>query len=131
MDISLPKEVGSRIKWARRVVDWLEGRFEMWGKPDFDVKSAIFWEMMFDVIKVWQNLYPKELDDWQHNRKIDLSSEKSLSELVKGGLKKSVGYPQHLYQMMRLYWPKGRFAGQDFSRQFGDRFPMFRNSNYT
>jgi hypothetical protein len=131
MDVALPNDVAKRIKWSRRVVDWLEGRFEMWGEPPFDIKSEIFWEMMFDVIKVWEKLWPKELDDWQHNRKIDLAIEKSLPDLVKGGLKKSVGYPQHLYQMMRMYWPDGRFASRDFARAFKGRFPIFNNSNYT
>jgi len=131
MEVALPKGVATRIKWSRRVVDWLEGRYKMWGRPAFDINSEIFWEMMFDVIKVWEGLWPQELDDWRYNRKIDLAAEKSLPELVKGGLKKTVGYPQHLYQIMRMYWPRGKFASQDFVRAFRGRFPMFSNSNYS
>ena len=131
MDLALPKGYAAMIERTRKVVDWLEGRYEQWGRPRFDIRSEIFWEMVFDIIKVWEKTWPNELKDWMHNRKVDLAIEKPLRELSKQGLKKSVGYPPHLYTLMKQYWPGGSFASKEFTQAFMGRYPMFRNSNYT
>lgn len=131
MDLVLPKQQAETIKRAEKVVDWLEGRFKQWGHPRFDIKSEIFWEMVFDIIKVWERAWPKERLDWLHDRKIDLAAERSLKESAKKGFKKSVAYPPHLYPLLRQYWPDGRFATREFTKEFAGRFPIFRNSNYT
>lgn len=134
MDLILPKEVAQKTNGALRIIEWLDGRYKnVWGRPDFDDKSSKFWEMVFDIIKVWEKLWPRELEDWLHDRKIDLAVEKSISELSKSklGLKKSMAYPPHLFQLLHAYWPQGKFADKEFTHHFKSRFPMFNNSNYT
>ena len=127
----LPKGIGDRTNKAIKTIDWLEGRFKQWGEPKFDYRSEIFWEMVFDIIKVWEKMWPQEKVDWEHDRKVDLRDERSLRESVRGGFKKSVAYPPHLFQMLKQYWPTGSLSSKNFTQSFMGRFPIFRNSNYT
>ena len=86
---------------------------------------------MFDVIKVWERVFPTELEDWKHDRKIDLAVERSLKASVKSGLKKSMAYPPNLFKMIRQYWPQAKMADREFTRMFRARYPIFKNSNYS
>lgn len=127
----LPEHQAKLRARAIKVIEWLDGRYDMWGKPDFDRKSSTFWEMIFDIIKVWENMWPTEMDDWKHDRAIDLELERSLQESVKHGLKKTMAYPPHLFKLLKAYWPNGKLADREFTQEFMKRYPIFRNSNYT
>jgi len=131
MELALPRDIANKTNNALKVIDWLEGRYQNWGRPAFDAKSAVFWEMVFDIIKVWERVFAQERLDWEHDKKIDLDNERSLKESVDKGLKKRMAYPPNLYKLLRLYWPNGRFANKEFTQMFMTRFPIFRNSNYT
>lgn len=127
----LPDDVAMNTNRAVRLIEWLEGRFELWGKPEFDYKSSNFWEFVFDLIKVWNGIWPKELEDWKHDRAIDLQVEISLSESVKKGFKKTMAFPPHLFKLLKTYWPGSSLQEKKFINMFITRYPIFRNSNYT
>lgn len=130
MSMILPKEAVVN-QMQNRMADWLIGRMKYWGNPAWDTKADSFWEMMFDVVQTWAKWWPKEYEDMLHDRQIDLGSEKSLHELVKGPVKKTAVYPKHFFSLVKWVWPNAKMADQTFARQFAGRFPAFKNSNYT
>lgn len=119
------------VERARKLTDWLEGRFKINGSPEFDPKSANFWEMVYDIIMAFQRGFAKEFNDWLHDRDIDLAVERALKDSVKGGFKKSVAFPPTLFKLLKAYWPQGKLQDKSFVSQFKKRYPQFRNSNWT
>jgi len=131
MSLILPKDVAEKTNKALKYIEWMDGCYIKWGRPPFDIKSDLFWEMIFDIIKVWEKAFPRECANWEHDRLIDLRDEKSLSEMVKKGLKKRMAYPPNLFKILKAYWPTGNLGSKEFTEQFMRRFPIFKNSNYS
>jgi hypothetical protein len=109
----------------------LEGNFIRLGRPPFDHKSAAFWEFMEILVDTWHVGYPMEVLEWIETRKMDMATEKTLKEQVKGGLHKSFAVPLSLFKMIKAYWPNGEIIDKEFGRKFKYKFPLFRNSKYT
>lgn len=112
-------------------IEMLEGNFAKLGKPIFDHKSSSFWNFMEILVDTWRIGYPLEVLEWLETREMDLGTEKTLSEQVKGGLHKSFAVPMGLYRMVKAYWPNSNITDKEFGIKFKNKFPIFRNSNYT
>lgn len=130
MDIALSEEA-ARVRKLNRMADWIMGYYKKLGEPRFDINSVGFWDMVTEVIRVWGMWYPYEFQEMISNNAEDKKGEKTLSELVKLGFKKTVVYPNHFYALMKWVWPDAKMSSQEFSRKFARKFPIFRNSNYT
>lgn len=113
------------------VVEGLDGIFMRFGRPEADVKSRVFWDMLGQIIQVWMKTYPEEFNDWIHDVKLDLKVERSLKDSVRKGLKKSIGFPPRLFQMIKLYFPTLKMQNKKFVQKCIKAFPMLHTSNYS
>ena len=113
------------------LVEGLDNIYIKFGRPKADVSSPVFWNMLGQIIQVWMKTYPQEFDDWMHDLKVDLAVERSIKESATKGIKKSIGFPQRLFQMVRLYFPDLKFNNKKFVQKCIKTFPMLHNSNYT
>ena len=113
------------------LVEGLDRIFVKFGRPPWDNKSLVSWNMLGQIIQVWMKSYPKEFDDWIKDVRLDLSVERSLKESVKGGFKKAIGFPPRLLAMIKLYFPEIKVQNKKFIRKCIKTFPMLHNSNFT
>jgi len=114
-------------------VEGLDTIFIKFGRPKADVKSKIFWNMIGQIIQVWMKAYPQECNDWIKDVKLDLAMERPLNETLKKnkGLRRAIGFPLRLFQMIRLYFPDLKFQNKKFVKKCIKMFPMLHNSNFT
>lgn len=113
------------------LVEGLDNIFIQFGRPKADVNSRVFWDMLGQIIQVWMKTYSQEYNDWMKDLRLDLSVERSLKDSVKGGFKKSIGFPPRLFQMVRLYFPDLKIVDKKFIKKCIRTFPMLHNSNWT
>jgi len=113
------------------LVEGLDNIYKRFGRPSWDVKSLVCWNMLGQIIQVWMKTYPQEFKNWIKDVKMDLSVERSLKESVKGGFKKSIAFPPRLFSMIKLYFPKLKITNKKFIRKCIKTFPMLHNSNWT
>ena len=113
------------------LVEGLDNIFVQFGRPKADVNSRVFWDMLGQTIQVWMKMYPQEYNDWMKDVQLELAIERPLRESVKKGLKKSIGFPPRLFQMIRLYFPDLKFNNKKFIKKCIKTFPMLHNSNWT
>lgn len=113
------------------LVEGLDNIFVQFGRPKADVNSRVFWDMLGQIIQVWMKMYPQEYEDWMKDVQLELAIERPLRESVKKGLKKSIGFPPRLFQMIRLYFPDLKFNNKKFIKKCIKTFPMLHNSNWT
>jgi len=113
------------------IIEGLDNIYIKFGRPKADTKSRVFWDMLGQIIQVWMKTYPKEFNDWIKDVRLDLLVERPLKESAKKGLKKSIGFPPRLYQMIRLYFPTLKFNDKKFIQKCIKTFPMLHNSNWT
>ena len=59
------------------LVEGLDRIYMKFGRPPWDVKSLVCWNMLGQIIQVWMKEYPKEFNDWIKDVKLDLSVERS------------------------------------------------------
>ena len=114
-----------------KAVEGLEIIYKTIGRPEWDTKSDAFWAFFGQVINVWSKFFPTEYENWLKDLKVDLAVERSLSESVKSGLKKSMALPTRVYAMLRLYFPNMKTTDKDFIQKAIRKFPILHNSNYT
>ena len=113
------------------LTEGLDTIFIKFGRPKADINSRVFWDMLGQIIQVWVKTFPKEFNDWIKDVKLDLAIERPLKESTKKGLKKSIGFPPRLFQMVRLYFPDLKIVDKKFIQKCIKTFPMLHNSNWT
>jgi len=113
------------------LVEGLDTIYMRFGKPPWDNKSLVSWNMLGQIIQVWMKMYPQEFEDWMHDVKLELSVERSLKESVTKGFKKSIGFPPRLFAMIKLYFPEIKLQNKKFIQKCIKTFPMLHNSNFT
>ena len=113
------------------LVEGLDNIYMKFGKPPWDNKSLVSWNMLGQIIQVWMKMYPQEFEDWMKDVKLELAIERPLKDSVKGGFKKSIGFPPRLFSMVKLYFPKIKVTNKKFIRKCIKTFPMLHNSNWT
>lgn len=109
----------------------LESNFIRLGRPPFDPKSSSFWNFMEILVDTWHIAYPIEVLEWLETRKMDMATEKTLKEQVKGGLHKSFSIPFSLFKLIKAYWSNGEIADKEFGTKFKSKFPIFKHSKYS
>jgi len=118
-------------KYMGVLSDYLVRLYGKLGRPQADYGSDNFWVMVDEVVNNWSVVYPQEAKDFTSDVKLDRAVERSLGASVKGGFKKSVMYPPHFYQMIKIFFPSLRLQDRKFIDKFLIRYPSFNASNYT
>ena len=113
------------------MVEGLDNIFIKFGRPEADVKSLVFWDMMGQIIQVWMKTFPQECDDWIHDVKLDLAVERTVKESAKKGFKRAIGFPPRLFRMIKQYFPDIKVQNKKFIKKCIKTFPMLHNSNFT
>ena len=85
------------------------------------------WEVLEQIIKMWQIIYPQESDFfyksmkkwWEHTKRLGVSKEK-------GGamIQHKLEVPQKLYQMIEAIFPNQKWD-KKFVNKFAKRFKIF------
>lgn len=112
-------------------IEWLDRVATRLGNPDnIDTQAGL--TLMDAVIGVWEKHFPQEAADWEHDRSVDLTNEKSLKQLVSD---KSVGYnpvsyPLGLFKLIKVMFPDMKLQEKKMWQKLIKIYPMFRTSNY-
>lgn len=108
-----------------------EGLIRIWeklGKPN-DCSTEAGWRMLDQVINCWTLHFLKEVEDWKHDRELDLSNEMSLSQIVKkGGGFNPITFPPVLYQLLKVNLPSQKLNDRKFQKELIRRHDLFRTT---
>lgn len=110
---------------------YAQGLMNVWeklGRPE-DVSVPTGWIMIDQIVAVWQKAFPQEVADWLHDKQIDLSTEKSLDQLLKGQGYNPLAYPPTFFQMMKAMLPDLKLSNKKFQRELIQRHPIFKTTN--
>lgn len=108
-----------------------KGLEEIWiklGKPT-DMSTSQGWVVMDNIVQVWMKAFPYELEDFIHDRNIDLQTERTVREHVEGGVYNPVTYPGGLYSLIKAMFPDVNIAHRKFFKEFTSRYPLFKTTN--
>lgn len=119
-------------KYINVLGEYLTRLYVKLGRPEADLNSNTFWIMIDELVNNWSVVYKDEAKEFSNTIKLDRAVEQTLTTLVKGNSwKKSVAYPTHLYQMIKIFFPNLKLQDRKFISQFINRYPIFNASNYT
>lgn len=118
-------------KYIGVLSDYLTRLYIKLGRPEVDYSNDNFWVMIDELVNNWSIIYKDEAKDFVADIRLERSVERSVSASVKGGFKKSVAYPQHFYQMVKIFFPTLKLQDRKFIEKFISRYPIFNASNYT
>lgn len=119
-------------KYLMVLSDYLTRVYVRLGRPEVDTNSNSFWIMVDELVNNWSVVYKEESRDFVTNIKLDRAVEGTLASMNKNNTwKKSVAYPPHLFQMIRVFFPTIKLQDRKFITKFISRYPIFNASNYT
>lgn len=109
-----------------------EGLMRIWeklGRPE-DTSTESGWTMLDQVVNCWTLYFPREVNDWIHDRDLDLQGEITLQQLVKkdGGYN-PITYPPIFFQLVKAVLPKIKLTDKKFQRKLSIRHPLFKTTN--
>ena len=119
-------------KFMTTLSEYLTRVYVKLGRPESDINSNSFWIMIDELVNNWSVVFKEEARDFVNDIKIERAAEGTLSSMNKKNIwKKSVAYPPHLYQMIKIFFPDLKLQDRKFITQFINRYPIFNASNYT
>lgn len=119
-------------KYMNLVSNYLTELYVKLGRPEADIKSNSFWVMIDELVNMWSVVYKEEASNFISDIKLDRAVEGTLSSISKSNVwKKSVSYPPHFYQMVKIFFPYLKLQDRKFITKFISRYPIFNASNYT
>lgn len=118
-------------KYIGVLSDYLTRLYIKLGRPEADTNNENFWVMIDELVNNWSVIYKDESKDFVSDIRLERAVERSISASVKGGFKKSVMYPPHFYQMVKIFFPTLKLQDRKFIEKFISRYPIFNASNYT
>jgi hypothetical protein len=105
---------------------------DMWkilGRPQ-DPFSESGAKMMDLIIAVWEDLYPKDRQEWYAARSLYQNSEKTISEQVSHHTGRSLAsYPYPIYTLMHSIFRNFDPTERDNCMKMVKKWPMFRMAN--
>lgn len=109
------------------------GLMKIWerlGKPD-DCSNEVGWIMLDQIVNCWTVNYRQEVEDWQHDRAIDLANEISMTDLKKkdGGYN-PITFPPTLFQLIKAMLPLQNMNDKKFQRKLSMRHNLFKTTNF-
>lgn len=114
---------------ALMVVKVLEKTHEKLGSPT-DATNETGWRMVDAIIHVWKKLFPRELDDWNHELQNELVVERTVRQALKAnGGYFPVSYPTRVYRMLEYFLPNQKLHDWDFMRKLVTRYPFLKTTN--
>lgn len=99
------------------------------GRPT-DIFSEKGIKMMDVLISLWEDLYPKDRQEWLEERLLYKNHELTITQQVQQGTGRQLAsYPGPLYQMMTLFFPDTRFSDRKTVVNLVKKWPMFQMAN--
>lgn len=110
-----------------------EGLMRVWerlGQPN-DCSTEAGWKMLDQIVNCWTLYFKDEAEAWQHDRKMDLEYEITMSELLKkdGGYN-PITFPPVLFQLLKAMLPNQKLTSKKFQRSLAMRHPLFKTTNF-
>lgn len=104
--------------------------WEVLGRPD-DCSTEAGWKLLDQVVNCWTINYRQEVEDWQHDRAIDLANEISMTDLKKkdGGYN-PLTYPPTLYHLLKAMLPAQKLHDKKFMHKLVARHGLFKTTNF-
>lgn len=82
------------------------------------------------IIKIWTDLYPKEVEAWTKDRKDYKESEMDIKQQVKKRTGRSLAsYPYPIYRMLKVTFPEVSVVERKNCMKMVKKWPMFRLAN--
>ena len=103
----------------------LDGYAEKLGNPE-DCSTEQGWKLIDAIVLFWEANYPQEVNDWRHDRAIDLANERDKHKL----LYNPVTYPARLFKLLCIFFPYMSLSDREFHSKLVARQPLFKSSNY-
>lgn len=112
---------------------YTQGLMRIWerlGRPE-DCSTESGWTMLDQLVNCWTVNFPQEAQDWLHDRKLDLESEITLSQLSKkdGGYN-PITYPPTFYNLIKAMLPHQKLNDKRFMHKLAIRHPLFQTTNH-
>ena len=110
------------VSASRMLID----AYEKLGKPE-DPYSAAGEKLMEVIYSIWQDLYPKEHQQWLQNKRDYKSMEMTASEQARKQTGRSLAtVPSPVYKLMKKVFPNFRLSSRDSWIKFVKRYPQYR-----
>lgn len=82
------------------------------------------------IIAIWKDLYPKEVIEWEKERKEYKESEKSIKDQVKQRTGRNLAsYPYPIYRLLKVTFPEIKLGERKTCIKFVKKWPMFQLAN--
>lgn len=110
---------------------WLK---EKMGIPDTltaDEMNLSSWTFLMEVVKAWKIAYPAEYAEWIDGLVHELSVERPIKQAIKGGGFTPIAYPERVFHLLKVFFPKLALNDRKFIRGLVYRIPELKTTNYT
>jgi hypothetical protein len=95
------------------------------GNPQ-DCSTEAGWKLIDAIVLFWEANYPQEVNDWRHDRKIDLENERDKHV----HLYNPVTYPTRLFKLLKIFFPYMSLSDRNFYTKLVKRQALFKSTNY-
>lgn len=102
----------------------LDNYAEKLGNP-VDCSTEPGWKLLDAIVLFWEANYPREVNDWRHDRAIDLANEREKHTL----LYNPVTYPARLFKLLKIFFPDMSLTDREFHTKLVARQPLFKSTN--
>lgn len=104
-------------------------KWEITGQPK-SVFSRGGEELMRTIISSWQDLYPKESEDWLQMRNDYKLDEMSMRDQIKGHTGRSLAsIPLYIHKLMQTFFTEDGSTDRKYYMKLVKKFPIFQMAN--
>ena len=108
---------------------WLVEVWDKLGRPESPLSESGE-KLMKVIIAAWEDLYPKDAEDWYAARKEYQDNELSIPQQVHRHTGRSLAsFPLPIFQMMKKVFPKYKINDRENVIKLVGKFPAFRMAN--
>lgn len=100
------------------------------GNPP-DCSTEAGWKVLDYCVGVWYKFFPQEVKDYIHDKKIDLSIERDISDHVTGFGINTLTYPPTLFQLLRTMLPQQNLKDKKFIHKLLISHPILKATKYS
>lgn len=98
------------------------------GRPPYDHTSSIFWAMMDNIIQVWLQVFPYEVEEFKKTVTQQKANDRGSLKIDQAGINNQYAIPANLYKMTKTFFPDIKFTDKDFIHKFTTRYPFFKTT---
>ena len=116
-------------KYMNLASDYLTKLYIKLGRPEADYGSNNFWVMIDELVNMWSVVYKEEAENFIHDIRLERAIESGVGRDKMVLYKKSIAYPPHFYQMVKVFFNDLKLQDKKFIEKFLNRYPAFNASN--